>query len=80
MQKLINFTARVISGRRKFDRVSDVRESLGWLSSNHMFIHHTLTILHKIRTSGEPVSLAGKFYTNQDNPTRVRKTRRDQLT
>ena len=33
IQKLINFAVRVISGKRKFDHISDVRDSLRWLGA-----------------------------------------------
>ena len=74
VQKIMNFAARVISGRRKFEHISDVREGLGWLGSQHMVTHQTLTLLHKLLTAGEPESLVGKFCTNQEQPTRVRST------
>lgn len=79
LQKIINFAARVISGKRKFDRISAVREDLGWLTSPHLVAHHTLTLLHKIRRWGEPESLAAQFYLNRDRPDRVRSTRQDNL-
>ena len=55
LQKIINFAARVISGKRKFHHISGVRESLGWLNSQDMFTHHTLTLLSCTR-SGQRVN------------------------
>ena len=36
LQKILNFAARVIFGRRKFDHVSDLLTKLGWLSPRGM--------------------------------------------
>ena len=77
VQKIINFAARVISGRRKFDRVSDVRERLGWMTADEMHQHRTLCQLHNILSLGEPESLASEFRTNSSR--RDRKTRQDDL-
>ena len=79
VQKIINFAARIISGRRKFEHISDVREDLGWLDSRDLVVHHTLTMLHKVRLTGQPESLAAQFYTNRERPNHVRSTRRDDL-
>jgi len=77
VQKIINFAIRVISGRRKFDRVSDVRERLGWMTAEEMYRHRTLCLLHTILSAGEPVSLAREFQTNRSR--RDRSTRQDDL-
>ena len=37
LQKLVRFAARVVSGRRKRDHVSDVIDGLGWLSVDSLF-------------------------------------------
>ena len=49
IQKVINFAARVVSGRKKFSRSADVRAALGWLDAEDLFKYHTLALLHKIR-------------------------------
>ena len=36
IQKILNFAARVIFGRRKFDHVSDLRDQLGWMTPQTM--------------------------------------------
>ena len=59
IQKIINFAAKVIFGRRKFDHVSDLLENLGWLSADQLARYHSLCLLHKVRRSGEPEALAG---------------------
>ena len=45
LQKVLNFAARVISGRRKFDHVSDVLHELQWLTARNLHVFHTLTLL-----------------------------------
>ena len=79
VQKVINFAARVISGRRKFDHISDVRESLGWLDAPDLLDLQTMTMLHKVRRHGEPESLAAQFCLNLELPGRARSTRQDNL-
>ena len=79
IQKIFNFAARIISGKRKFEHISGVREDLGWLDSPDLVTHHSLTLLHKIRLTGQPESLATQFYTNRERPDHVRSTRRDDL-
>ena len=77
IQKIINFSARVIFGRRKFDHISDVRERLGWLSAPDLVRYHTLTLAHKIMRRGEPDGLSGMFVLNGE--VRDRRTRQDGL-
>ena len=36
LQKILNFAARVIFGRRKFDHASDLRDLLGWMPPKFM--------------------------------------------
>ena len=79
VQKLLNFATRVVSGRRKFDHISDVRDDLGWLDSSQLFHFQSLSLLHKIITSGEPECIASQISTNRDNPSHVRSTRQDHL-
>ena len=79
IQKIFNFAARIISGKRKFDHISGVRGYLGWLDSPDLVVHHSLTLLHKVRRTGQPESLAVQFYTNRERPNHVRSTRRDDL-
>ena len=76
IQKIINFGARVIFGRRKFDHVSDLRERLGWLQARQLAEHCTLCLTHKILCSGEPAAQASMFRVNAD--LRQRSTRQDE--
>ena len=75
IQKIQNFALRVISGRRKFDHISDVRDELGWPLVPRLHKQHSLTLLHKIHTTGEPQALASQFRPNSE--LRSRNTRRD---
>ena len=60
IQKIINFSAKVIFGRKKkIDYVSDLLQRLGWLSADDLVAMHTLTLLHK---TGEPEVLASQFH------------------
>ena len=77
IQKLINFAARVISGKRKFDHVSDVRDSLRWLDAPSLVQYQTLCLLQKVRRTKQPESLAGLFTANCELPDRSRPTRQD---
>ena len=77
LQKILNFAARVIFGRRKFDHVSDLRKKLGWLSPRSMSDHQTLVIAHKAIQRGEPEELAALFVTN--SAIRERQSRQDHL-
>ena len=75
LQKILNFALRVISGRRKFDHISDVREELGWHTVRQLYKQHTLTLLHKIMDTGEPQALASQIQANSS--LRSRSTRQD---
>ena len=75
IQKVINFAARVVSGRRKFSRSADVRAALGWLDAEDLFKYYTLALLHKIRVHNTPESISTSIQTNSE--ARVRCTRQD---
>ena len=64
--KVINFALRVVTGRRKFDHISDVLEELGWPSPTARQLHkqHSLRLLHKILVTGEPQALASQIRAN----------------
>ena len=53
LQKVLNFAARVISGRRKYDRVNYVLRELEWLTAHNLHVFHTLT-LKRILTTAQP--------------------------
>ena len=77
LQKVLNFAARVIFGRRKFDHVSDLRDQLGWMSPKLMADYQTVRTAHKLLKHGEPDALAALFINNHD--VRERSTRQDHL-
>ena len=58
LQRVLNFGARVISGRRKYDHISDVLQELQWLTAENMFLYHGVTLLNKIRCTSEPETLS----------------------
>ena len=75
IQKILNFAAKVIFGRRKFDHASDLLENLGWLGAQQLAEYSTLCLTQKLLSSGEPVSLAAVLRSNSD--VRERTTRQD---
>ena len=77
IQKILNFAARVISGRRKFDHISDVRERLEWLSASDLVRYHTLTLAHRVMRWGEPDSLS--YVLRPNSEVRDRRTRQSDL-
>lgn len=58
LQKLINFAARVLTGRRKFDHVSDVIRDAGWFSAAHLVLYHRLMVVYRLIAHEVPVTLA----------------------
>jgi len=54
VHKIINFSARVVSGRRKYDRISDVVQRLGWLTACQLVEYHTICAVHSAITTGQP--------------------------
>ena len=59
--KILNFGARVIFGRRKYDHVSDLWDRLGWLRPQQLINLVTLNLANKIISSGKPDALASVF-------------------
>ena len=66
IQKLINFSARVITGRRKSDHISDAVRSLGWLRATSLYKYSAITRFKQTITTGQPYSLA-EHITSQDH-------------
>ena len=54
VQKVINFAARVFSGRRKHDSISDVVRSLGWLNADELITYHRVVTIHRLLTDDVP--------------------------
>ena len=57
-KKTVNYGAKVIFGRKKYDHVSDLLDKLGWLSSESLVTCHTSCMGHRVRCLGEPEDLA----------------------
>ena len=71
LQKVMNFAARVVSGRRKFQHISDVLTELGWMSVQQLVSYSTLCATHKILVTGEPECIRAALLLNRDVTTRV---------
>ena len=54
LQKVYNFAARVISGRRKYDHISDVIRRLGWMGVTETISYFDLCLMHSVLTFGKP--------------------------
>ena len=74
LEKVLNFGLRVISGRRKFDHISDVRGGLGWPTARQLYELHSLNLLHEIHITEEPLALSSQ---PRANSLRSRSTRQD---
>ena len=79
LQKVINYAAKILFGRRKYDHVSDLLERLGWLSAEGMATYHTVCLTHKVRRCGEPEQLAAGLTTVAEARAAERTTRRDHM-
>ena len=77
--KVINFAARVITGLRKFDRISRARDVLQLLTPRQMCDLQTLTVAYKVIVRGEPPELASLFETFADSRSCERATRQDRF-
>ena len=75
IQKVINFSARVITGRRKHDHVSDALSTLNWLRARELVTYHTACLLKRILTTGAPCDIAEQLATVSQG--RERSTRQD---
>jgi len=57
VQKILNFCARVVTGRRRYDHVSDVFLNLRWMSSSELYFYHRLCMVHNVIVTGIPKAL-----------------------
>ena len=71
LQRLLNFCARVISGRRKYERISDVLKDMNWLTAENMYRYHSLALLKQTLSTGLPESLHSSLMTRGDVHHRV---------
>ena len=58
VQKIINFCARVVTGRRRYDGVSDAIEQLGWLRATELVEYHTVSAVQQAIATGSPEHIA----------------------
>ena len=58
IQKLLNFGARVITGRRKYDSVSSEFHKLKWLDARNLVTYHRMCLVHSAIMTGKPASVA----------------------
>ena len=73
LQRVVNFGARVISGHRKRDHISDITKKLKWLPISKLHSFHTLCLLKRLLQNGEPRSLARGLARRRDvRPTQTR--------
>ena len=66
IQKVLNFAARVISGRRKFDHISDVLRELEWLNAQQFIDYSDLCMLKRLLDMGQTSPLAANLQFNRD--------------
>ena len=75
IRMILNFSSRVISGRKKYDHISDVQRRMIWLSAPYLVQYHTLMLTHKVLRYGELEALASLFSRYAD--VHDRQTRQD---
>ena len=59
VQKVVNFCVRVITGRRRYDRVSEALQQLQWLTAEQLVTYHTVCALARVIQTGQPEYLCG---------------------
>ena len=57
VQKIVNFCARVVTGRRRSDHVSDAVELLGWLTAQQLADFHAICAVQHVIMNKEPLCL-----------------------
>ena len=73
IQNVLNFAARIISNRQKYDHITDVLHKLGWLNARQSIEYFDLCMLYSMVSTGQPHLLASQFKFNRD--VRERSTR-----
>ena len=61
IQKLINFCARVICGKRKYDHISAEIRRMQWLSASQLITYHRLCLIQKALVTGLPTGIASQL-------------------
>ena len=75
--KIFNFATRVITGLRKYDRVSHARDDLGLRTPRQMSDQQTAIVAHRACVLGEPAELASLFRSYAETRACERSTRQD---
>ena len=57
IQKIVNFCARVVSGRRRSDHISGVIEQLGWMRAAELAEYHTVCAVQRAIATGHPAHI-----------------------
>ena len=57
IQKIVNFCARVVTGRRRSEHVADAIQLLGWLTAQQLIDFHTICAVQRIIMCAEPAYL-----------------------
>ena len=57
VQKIINFCARVVSGRKRNEHVSGVIEQLSWMHASELVEYHTVCAMQRAITTGIPADI-----------------------
>ena len=65
--RIVNFATRVVTGLKKYDRVSRAREELGFIPPRRMCDLSTVAVAHKAIMCGEPTDISSQFVTFGDS-------------
>lgn len=66
VQSILNFCAKIMTNRRKFDHISDVVSQNPVLNVRQLAHYHNVTAMHNIITTGQPASLARSIAQNAE--------------
>ena len=61
IQKLINFSARVVSGKKKYEHISHETRRLGFMTARQLVTYHQVCLVRRILATGEPRELRSLF-------------------
>ena len=70
IQKLINFCARVISRKSKYDHISQEVRRLGLMTAQQLVTYHQMCLIRRILVTGEPHELS--LFSSADHEHRTR--------
>ena len=73
LQRVVNFGARVIAGRKKRDSVQDILRDLKWLSVTQLHSYHALCLIKRLLDNNQPMTLARRLVRRSEvRPTQTR--------